>query len=59
MWSEGRPTSYAKFLENSMEVLFNGSGTQSQLACNQLVRQTTSNEKRDFALARGQHSLIS
>jgi hypothetical protein len=59
VWSEGRPISYAKFLKNSMEVLFNGSGAQSQFARDVLIRQATSNEKRDFALAGGQHSLIS
>jgi hypothetical protein len=42
-----------------MQVLFNGSGAQSQFARDVLIRQATRNEKRDFALAGGQHSLIS
>jgi hypothetical protein len=53
--TECAPILCAKFLENSMKVLFNGSGAQSELARDVLIRQTTSNQKRHFALARGQH----
>jgi hypothetical protein len=48
--------SFTEFLKNVVDVNFDGAWTEPQFASDILIRQTATNQKRDFVFSRTQYS---